>query len=63
MPVQIQPQSDDEPFKPDSQHPAFAKTIRSKPANGKSKKPVKNNGVVIDLGNNGDKIDNEFEKF
>ncbi len=28
-----------------------------------SKKPVKSNGVEIDLGGNGDKLDREFEKF
>ena len=36
-----------------------------KPANGKSKKPVNNNGngVVLDMGDGSDNMDTEFEKF
>ena len=39
------------------------KSITQKPTNGKLKRPTKISGISIDMSNNGDKLDQEFEKF
>jgi len=42
----------------------FGKTSTSlNPKQTLSKKPSKSNGVEINLGSNGDKLDHEFEKY
>jgi methyl-accepting chemotaxis protein len=46
-----------------SQKDNSAKRIAQKSATSQSKKAKMSGGVTIDLGNNGDKLDNEFEKF
>jgi methyl-accepting chemotaxis protein len=46
-----------------TEKPAAAKTVSQKPTNGRAKKSLKAGGVALDMGNEGDKLDYEFEKF
>jgi methyl-accepting chemotaxis protein len=60
----IKPSVHNEVYKTSEGHSQPLSTaLVKKPVNGKSTKATGNNGFTIDLGNNGDKLDHEFERF